>query len=652
MSRSRSRSRSASPRRSVSRSPSVASSFERVSIKKKRTTERDTEDWGCETLNVSDSDAAFILGKGGKTKEKIARVSGAKLDMNEHQGQSRLDIRGSRLQRRKTMKYVKCVMAQRVGPVSVDSDDEDDDLSIVKVPTECIGFVTGKQGNFLRTMEDEWGVIMFFAEFKGARQERAGGTEKLAMFGEKRGRRGAELKVLSAIEQKMPGYCTRGMKDQQCDDDWGTDTKWLADNELSYALGKRGMTRKKLACASNCIVEYIGNMGPVHVETDKRSDCSVVEVPTACVGYVTGNRRETLGKVEEEWGVLMFFLDSFKDDPERHKRKMERLAIFGPERSRRGAELKVMSAVEAKEPGYFTHGLRDKSSSKYWGTDTLQLSDTELAYALGRNGTTRRKLARAAGCIIEYVGNIAFFSGTRVERERANQYLQWLLKQRSGGVRVEDSSRRDDVTVLHVPQNCMGTVAGNRGATLREVEEETGTFCFIARDDRGDEQLYIFSWDDDLRARADQMLNNIIKDALSQGRRGRSPDYDRGYGGGGDRYGGGGKGGYGGKGGGYGGGYGGGGGRRSPDYGVAGALPTTVVEGIVVVEEGGRCDLAADLVIVEDMVAEDVDHLHPVAKLEVSRSLLHTGKLMIAPRTDNAITLSYPTVDPMLSVVL
>ncbi|KAK3268538.1 hypothetical protein CYMTET_22965 [Cymbomonas tetramitiformis] len=156
-----------------------------------------------------------------------------------------------------------------------------------------------------------------------------------------------------------------------------------------------------------------------------------------------------------------------------------------------------MSAVEAKEPGYFTHGLRDKSSSKYWGTDTLQLSDTELAYALGRNGTTRRKLARAAGCIIEYVGNIAFFSGTRVERERATSYLQWLLKQRSGGVRVEDASRRDDVTVLHVPQNCMGMVAGNRGATLREVEEETGSFCFIARDDRGDEQLYIFGWNED-----------------------------------------------------------------------------------------------------------------------------------------------------------
>jgi hypothetical protein len=173
-----------------------------------------------------------------------------------------------------------------------------------QVPTECVGFVTGKQGNFLRTMEDEWGVIMFFAEFKGRSNREEGGTEKLALFGPTRGRRGAELKVLSAIEQKIPGKITRGLKDSVCEDDgFGTDTKWLRDNELSYALGKKGMTRKKLARASGCVVEYIGNVvhmsgngrqrvraqkylawlfeqleGPVHVNVDKRSDCTVVEV--------------------------------------------------------------------------------------------------------------------------------------------------------------------------------------------------------------------------------------------------------------------------------------------------------------------------------------------------------------------------------------
>lgn len=141
----------------------------------------------------------------------------------------------------------------------------------------------------------------------------------------------------------------------------------------------------------------------MHVNIKERTDVTVVEVPTTCVGYVTGNRRETLGKMEEEWGVLMFFLDSYKDDPDRHKRIMERLAIFGPMRARRGAELKVMSAVEAKQPANFTRGMREKESRSYWGTDTLLLSDTELAYALGRDGTTRRKLVGSKSRITEAI---------------------------------------------------------------------------------------------------------------------------------------------------------------------------------------------------------------------------------------------------------
>jgi len=559
----------------------------------KKPSKRDRDDHGTETLEICDADAAFILGKGGRTKVKIGRVSGARLDMSERHGQNVLEITGTAAQRRKTMKYVKCVMAQRVGPVHVEEDDMDDDLTLCEVPTECVGFVTGKQGNFLRTMEDEWGVIMFFAEFKGARKDRAaGGMEKLAMFGERRGRRGAELKVLSAVEQKKPGYISRELKNYISDEDWGTDLRWLKDDELSYALGKRGMTRKKLARASGCIVEYVGNVvhmsgnkrqrvragqyldwlfqqlaGPVHVDYKARADCTVVEVPTACVGYVTGNRRETLGKMEEEWGVLMFFLDSYKEDPDRHKRVMERLAIFGPIRCRRGAELKVMSAVEAKEPGQFTRGVREHQSHKSWGTDTLLLSDTELAYALGRDGTTRRKLARAAGCIIEYVGHVAFLSGTREERQRARRYLGWLLKQRSGGVRINDADGMRDVTIVHVPQNCMASVAGARGAALRSIEEETGAFCFIAHDHRNEEQLFIFGWDPEGRVKAEQLVNHIIKDTLNA--RNRSPPrgyggYDRGY----DR----GGGGYDDRGGGrrgspdYGRDRGGGGRRGSPDY--------------------------------------------------------------------------------------
>ena len=35
-------------------------------------------------MQLTDMDSAFILGKGGKTKQKIARVSGASLELHEH----------------------------------------------------------------------------------------------------------------------------------------------------------------------------------------------------------------------------------------------------------------------------------------------------------------------------------------------------------------------------------------------------------------------------------------------------------------------------------------------------------------------------------------------------------------------------------------
>ena len=59
----------------------------------------------------------------------------------------------------------------------------------VDVPQHAVGFVTGKGGNFLRTIEEEWTVIMFFVEFSNDRKR---DIEKLAIFGTKRGRKGAD----------------------------------------------------------------------------------------------------------------------------------------------------------------------------------------------------------------------------------------------------------------------------------------------------------------------------------------------------------------------------------------------------------------------------------------------------------------------------
>ena len=92
-------------------------------------------------------------------------MSGAELDLFEQT--LSLEIRGSEAERKRAKRYVECVMAQRVGPVTIDDSEEDDDLTVIQVPTEAVGFVTGSQGNFLRQVEEEWGTLMFFADFRG-----------------------------------------------------------------------------------------------------------------------------------------------------------------------------------------------------------------------------------------------------------------------------------------------------------------------------------------------------------------------------------------------------------------------------------------------------------------------------------------------------
>ena len=67
-----------------------------------------------------------------------------------------------------------------------------------------------------------------------------------------------------------------------------------------------------------------------------------------------------------------------------------------------------MSAVETKRPGYFTREVKKHTSDKEgFASDTYPMDESELSYALGKDGTTRRKLARASGCIMEYVGQVA-----------------------------------------------------------------------------------------------------------------------------------------------------------------------------------------------------------------------------------------------------
>lgn len=511
--------------------------------------EKRPDDYGVETIKISDDDAAFILGKGGKTKEKIARVSGAEIELFERD--LILEIRGSKVQRRRAKKYCEGVMAQRTGPVNITEEYNDDDLTMLMVPQETVGFVTGRAGNFLRTIEEEWGTLMFFCEVGSGRRDKD--YEKLAIFGDIRGRRGAELKVLSAIETKSPGYLNK-IKNEVIDRDkgkdpegtWSTDTMTFQDDELSYALGKQGGTRKKLERASGCIVQYVGHTclfsgtraerrrakdymkwlfaqleGPVYVDGwEDRDDCCVVHVPSDCIGYITGSRRATLGRMEEEWGTLMFFMTKDGDKGGRGG-QAEKLIICGNERGRRGAELKCMNEIEKKAPGHFSRGLREKfSDSRGFDTDRMAIKEDELSYVIGKEAATQKKIEKAAGCILQFVGRYAFMAGSLKERRRCKEYIGWLLQQLKGAVTIPDVTDREDCTEMHIPANCKGWVTGNRGSELRRMEHETSTYMFMALDGHGDERLCIFSHEQGSkvsttgRMAAERLVNELVQEKL------------------------------------------------------------------------------------------------------------------------------------------
>lgn len=309
-------------------------------------------DPAADIIKITDDDAAFVLGKGGATKRKIARVSGAKLEIVDLKSAgassgmegAEIEITGTPAARQRAKDYIGYVLSQRTGPVYIDHTMRRDDLSIVMVPMDCVGYVMGRGGQVLRDMENEWGTLMFFAKKKEDEgKDVAANGEKvqeiLAIFGTRRSRRGAELKVMSAVEHKMPGHFLEGESlrvplDQPGDgedDDFDYDVFPFRGDEFSYALGGRGSTRKKIASASNCILEYVGQVaflagnerqrrqcrdyldwllkqkeGEFHVDVAGRDDVTTVKVPTKSVGYVTGHKGEGLRSVEASTRTFCF----------------------------------------------------------------------------------------------------------------------------------------------------------------------------------------------------------------------------------------------------------------------------------------------------------------------------------------------------------
>ena len=277
-------------------------------------------------------------------------------------------------------------MQQRTGPVYIDLGERRDDMTVYEVPEDCVGFVMGRQGATLRSLEEvcsraifihtpapselvaavtngtaagvmkrcaslpplqEWGTLMFFArtEEHGSKSD-----EKLCIFGDLRARRGAELKVMSAVEHKHPGYCVNSkgelreisrFKGDEDEDGWDTESMLLSEDNFS------------------CVAPRF-----------------LLLVPRLLSPGRAGERRD---------------------------------ATPSPSRP---------------PPNNNTRASRRSRARRF-----VSRTPRSARYALGAQGSTRRKLATASGCILEYVGRVAVMVGYKKERRRAREYLGWLIDQ-------------------------------------------------------------------------------------------------------------------------------------------------------------------------------------------------------------------------------
>eukprot|EP00931_Biecheleriopsis_adriatica_P043117 TRINITY_DN2464_c0_g1_i1.p1 TRINITY_DN2464_c0_g1~~TRINITY_DN2464_c0_g1_i1.p1 ORF type:complete len:966 (+),score=271.12 TRINITY_DN2464_c0_g1_i1:240-3137(+) len=491
-----------------------------------------------ETRKVTKDEAAFILGQGGKTKAKLCAVSGAQIDLAEGKGRetsSSLQIRGTPKQRKAARKYIEFVVAQRLGPVKIDDPSAHDDLTILTVPADTVSFITGRQGSFLRLVEEEWSALLFFLQLnpKAPRKENdPNATERLAIFGPDRRRRGAQLKVMAAIEMKLPGYFTKNVGNEECPDEgFGTDTMTIREEDYSYALGRSGATRKKLARASSCIVEYVGRVAyfcgtkrerscareylqwllmqrvgeHVHVDHKGRDDVTLIMVPSSCIGYVTGHKGSSLRAIEEETCTFCF-IEGTVDDGEDQKP----LLIFGCLEDRCLAETLVWERMSTKFDDLTADygggsgkrkgkGGKDKGGKgrhqstreepKTWAgprepkegesVETMTITDEEAAFLMGPGGKTKRKIAAVSGADLELKPQRLDLIGTPEERGRAKKYVDLVMAQRNGPVRIENLAEHDDLSIIDVPADAVSFVTGKQGSFLRLVEEEFGTLLFF-----------------------------------------------------------------------------------------------------------------------------------------------------------------------------
>lgn len=361
-------------------------------------------------------------------------------------------------------------------------------------------------------------------------EEQAGPVHRLAIYGGLRERTGAKLRFMASVDKKTPAYYEGVKPDFGAVDgsNWATDVVEVEQAFLPQCIGTKGTMKRKLIRASDCCLEYLATSAYIAghpenrvfaaalLETLRSSErsilksvpakaaeyCESVVIPADIVALVMGAARSSLNKIEEEEGVVTFFQDddggayneteltegTLKAHVEAEEgygscdagQTGRKLLIFAfASRSRLLARHRVEAIVDSKLKGHFSGSTKNFiSDAEGVDTDILELGESQMGWASGKHGSSRRKIQAASGCGVAYVGHFAYFIGTKDERRRAQDYLQWLLEQLDSStkdrhLRISSAelAERSDVSTVELTS---AEVQMLDSKALQAIEENTG----------------------------------------------------------------------------------------------------------------------------------------------------------------------------------
>mmetsp|Transcript_125591 Transcript_125591/g.242132 ORF Transcript_125591/g.242132 Transcript_125591/m.242132 type:complete len:594 (-) Transcript_125591:35-1816(-) len=335
-------------------------------------------------------------------------------------------------------------------------------VKVMKIPKdEAKNFLLGRGGARLREISDEQGVIAVFVQEIKPVVEKPFVIEAGVLLEAKYegGDRWFEAEVKEVMEDKVK-------------------VRWTYDDDVPQSEVSKADVRALPSKPETIEEEDEDEELKVGALVEAKFDGKGERMFEAKVVKVDGDTVTVKWTYDDDVPESELDISSIKRMP---KPVMEKLRIYGYDRNLLEAELKVLQCVDGKVSG-FALANSSPTSEANMGPGLIMvplLNNGEFkAKCVGQKGSMRRKIGKACGSALEYLGNDAFIVGTQPERNRTTALLELVQVQSGGEAAGVPKALVEICTRMLVPGSSATAVMGIKRANMNRVEEETSTLSF------------------------------------------------------------------------------------------------------------------------------------------------------------------------------